>query len=272
MFKRKWFAYPYLGWMILFTVIPMLLVVYFAFTNSGGSFTLDNMKAVFQPMYLRVLGISIWLAFLCTLICLLVGYPAALILADRHVKNSSLWLVLFMLPMWMNFLVRTYAWMSLLEGSGIINTLFQALGLPKMQLIYNQPAILLGLVYNFLPFMILPIHSVLTKMDHSLIEAAQDLGGNPLKVFAKVTLPLSVPGVLSGVTMVFVPAVTTFVISRLLGGSQILLYGDVIEQQFLKVGDWNMGSALSLVVLLLLLISMTILNRFGGKEEGRTML
>ena len=141
-----------------------------------------------------------------------------------------------------------------------------------MKLIYNQPAILLGLVYNFLPFMILPIHSVLTKMDHSLIEAAQDLGGNPLKVFAKVTLPLSVPGVLSGVTMVFVPAVTTFVISRLLGGSQILLYGDVIEQQFLKVGDWNMGSALSLVVLLLLLISMTILNRFGGKEEGRTML
>ena len=271
MFKRKWFAYPYLGWMILFTVIPMLLVVYFAFTNSGGSFTLDNMKAVFQPMYLRVLGISIWLAFLCTLICLLVGYPAALILADRHVKNSSLWLVLFMLPMWMNFLVRTYAWMSLLEGSGIINTLFQALGLPKMQLIYNQPAILLGLVYNFLPFMILPIHSVLTKMDHSLIEAAQDLGGNPLKVFAKVTLPLSVPGVLSGVTMVFVPAVTTFVISRLLGGSYYMMFGDLLENQFMLLKDWNTGSALAIIMMILMVLSMAVMRKYDKEGESKTL-
>jgi spermidine/putrescine transport system permease protein len=222
-----------------------------------------------DPIYLKVFTRSIYLALISTFICLIIGYPLSLILAGDTFKKKNIMLVLLIVPMWMNFLLRTYAWLTLLENNGLINSIISSLGLPKLELLYNSRAVVMGIVYNFLPFMVLPIHSVLVKIDRSVIEAAEDLGANKFNIFTRVILPLSIPGVLSGITMVFMPAITTFVISRLLGGGKAALVGDLIEQQFLTVYNWNFGAAISLVMMVIILISMTLLNRVdnGGDRE-----
>lgn len=265
--RRRYFAYPYSIWMVIFIVVPMLLVLYYSFTDGSGAFTLENFQKFFQPMYLNILWRSLWLAFISTALCLLIGYPAALALASKDLSRAKAFSVLFIVPMWMNFLLRTYAWVVLLERTGIINSWLTALGLPIQTLLYTDGAIILGMVYNFLPFMILPIYSVLRKMDRSYIEAAEDLGANGLTVFRKITLPMSVPGVISGITMVFMPAASTFVISRLLGGSKTMLIGDLIENQFLLTGDMNFGSALSVALMLFILLSMAIMNAFDKNKK-----
>ena len=268
--KRSWFAYPYALWMLLFTIAPMIFVVVFAFTGDNG-LTLENLAAVGQSVYLKILWHSLYLALLCTVICLLIGYPAAYFLASRDFSRNKTLFVLFLLPMWMNFLLRTYAMMSLMEDTGIINTLLKAMGLQPIEMIGTEGAVLVGMVYNFLPFMVLPIHTSLKKMDRRVIEAAEDLGANPLEVFKRVVFPLSIPGVISGITMVFMPAVTTFAISRLLGSGRFMLYGDVIEKQFLELNNWNFGSALSLVMMVLIIISISLLNRADPRHEGGVM-
>ena len=265
--KRSWFAYPYALWMLLFTIAPMIFVVVFAFTGDNG-LTLENLAAVGQSVYLKILWHSLYLALLCTVICLLIGYPAAYFLASRDFSRNKTLFVLFLLPMWMNFLLRTYAMMSLMEDTGIINTLLKAMGLQPIEMIGTEGAVLVGMVYNFLPFMVLPIHTSLKKMDRRVIEAAEDLGANPLEVFKRVVFPLSIPGVISGITRVFLPAVTTFAISRLLGSGRFMLYGDVIEKQFLELNNWNFGSALSLVMMVLIIISISLLNKADPKHEG----
>ena len=271
--ERKRVAAPFVVWMVLFTVVPILLVAYYAFTDGAGNFTLDNFIESMDPLYLNVLVRSIGMALLCTLICLAVGYPAAYFLSQKAVDRKGVLVLLFIIPMWMNFLLRTYAWLTLLENNGLItstlNTVLSWFGATEeVRLLYNYNAVLMGMVYNYLPFMVLPLYTVLTKIDKRVIEAAEDLGANRFNVFVRVVLPLSLPGVASGVTMVFMPAITTFVISRLLGGAQFKLFGDLIEQQFLFTGDWNFGSAMSLIMMVLLLISMGLMNRFGDKEGG----
>ena len=269
--KRSSYASPYAIWMVMFTLVPLLFVVYFAFTGRDGSFTLRNFEKFFQPMYLSALVLSLKLAFFCTLICLLVGYPAAKFLASRDFSRRQSFVVLFLLPMWMNCLLRTYAWVSILEDTGIINTVLEWLDLPRVQMVGTEGAVLLGMVYNFLPFMILPIYTVLKKLDTRVVEAAEDLGANPLRVFFRVTLPLSMPGVVSGVTMVFMPAATTFAISRLLGSGMFWLMGDLIDYQFREISmasGQNFGSALSLIMMVLIIISIGLLRRFDPKGEG----
>lgn len=271
--KSKVFATPYLVWMLLFTIAPIVLVIVYAFTTSTGEFTLENLTNFMDPIYLSVLWRSIGMALLCTLICLLIGYPAAYFLVQKDIDKKGILILLFIIPMWMNFLLRTYAWLTLLESNGLItytvNAVRRFFGAQEdIRLLYNYGSVLMGMVYNYLPFMVLPLYTVLGKMDSRVIEAAEDLGANRFQVFFRVTLPLSVPGITSGINMVFMPAITTFVISRLLGGSQFKLFGDLIEQQFLFTGNWNFGSAMSLIMMVLLLISMGIMNRFGDKEGG----
>ncbi len=289
--KRSLFASPYTLWMILFTVVPVILITYYALTDATGAFTLDNFKNFWDSNYtvnklyeemgpeyavlitrgtvnISILVYSLWMALLCTVICLVLGYPAAYFMADRHMKYGAILVVLFIIPMWMNFLLRTIAWMSILEDSGLINTVLQWLGLPKAQLMYNNTAVLLGMVYNFLPFMVFPIYTSLNKMDYRLLEAAQDLGANPTRTFWTVTVPLSIPGIVSGITMVFMPSVTTFFIPRILGGGNTMMFGDLIENRFLFQGNWNLGSALSLVMMALILLSLGILRRADPEGEG----
>lgn len=267
--KRTVFAYPYVVWMAIFIFAPMLLIVYYAFTTDGG-FTLANLQGAVDPLYMEVLLRSVWMAVRATALCLLLGYPIAYLLSRMKKSTATMLSVLFVVPMWMNFLLRTYAWQVLLNSGGILNSLLEALGLPQHEFLYTEGAVLLGMVYNFLPFMVLPIHTVLAKMDHSHIEAANDLGANGLQTFFKVVLPLSMPGVVSGITMVFIPSITTFAISRLLGGGKFMMYGDLIENQFLLMQDWGSGSALSFILLILVLISMAIMRRAEGAagQEG----
>ncbi|HOP73700.1 MAG TPA: ABC transporter permease [Bacillota bacterium] len=269
--KKTWAAYPYIFWIIIFTIVPMGLLIYFSITvktPTGTIISMDNFRRFTEPIYLKVLARSLTLAAISTVCCLLLGYPAALFLSSRDLRHKNTMVLLMVLPMWMNFLLRTYAWLTLLERKGLINTLLGKIGIPPLNLLYNDFAVVLGMVYNFLPFMVLPIYSVLSKIDHSLIEAAEDLGADPLRTFLKVRLPLSLPGVMSGITMVFMPAVTTFVISRLLGGGQYTLIGNLIEQQFLTVGDWNFGSAISLMMMLIILIGMGFTSRYEKEQEG----
>ena len=269
--KSKGIAIPYVVWMAIFVVAPLILVVVYAFTDRSGSFTTENFSSMFQ--YATVFGRSFLLAFIATVICILLGYPMAYFLARERGRLRSMATMLIMLPMWMNFLLRTYSWVFLLERNGFFNTLLETIGLPKLDIIDTQGAVVLGMVYNFLPFMVLPIFSVIEKMDHRLIEAAQDLGANSAEVFRRVIFPLSLPGVLSGVTMVFIPSVSTFVISRLLGGGKSLLLGDLIEMQFLgSAYNPHLGSAISLVMMVIVLVSMGIMNRFGEGEGEAVVL
>ncbi|NLT94744.1 MAG: ABC transporter permease [Clostridia bacterium] len=269
--KRNWLAYPYVIWALIFVLLPLFLVLVYSVivtTDQGIQFTLNHFKRVFEPLYLTVLWRSIKLAFISTVICLILGYPVAMILANSGLSKRNFLVALFVIPMWMNFLARTYAWMTLLEKNGLINAILEFLNLPAINILYTDKAVVLGMVYNFLPFMVLPIYSVLSKTDKSLIEAAEDLGATPFITFIKVTFPLSLPGVLSGITMVFMPAVTTFVISRLLGGGQFTLIGNLIEKQFLTTGDWGFGSALSMVLMVIILLSMGIMSRYEKENEG----
>ena len=290
--KRSLFASPYTLWMIIFTVLPVILIGYYAFTDANGAFTLNNFRNFWDSNYesnkvimeamgeagaayvsrgtvnVDTLVYSLWMAFKCTVICLLLGYPAALFMADRNIKLGPTLVVLFIIPMWMNFLLRTIAWMSLLEDSGLINTFLKWLGFSGVQLMYNSNAVLLGMVYNFLPFMVFPIYTVLNKMDFRLSEAAADLGCNSYQTLYKVIMPLSVPGVISGITMVFMPSVTTFFIPRMLGGGNTMMFGDLIESKFLVEGNWNVGSALSLIMMVLILISLSILRKADPNGEG----
>ena len=271
--KRTVFAYPYIVWMLIFILAPMLLIVWYAFTKNGA-FTLTNLGATLRdPIYMQVLARSVWIAFEATVICLLLGYPIAWMLSTMKKSTAAILYVLFVVPMWMNFLLRTYAWQALLDSAGILNSILSFLGLPPQNLLYTEEAIMLGTVYNFLPFMVLPIYSVLVKLDKSLVEAAYDLGANGVTTFFKVILPQSIPGIISGITMVFIPAITAFAISRLLGGSKFMLYGDLIENQFITLGRdaWPVGSALSFILLILVLISMAIMRRAereAGEEGG----
>ena len=269
--KKNWFVYPYIVWMIIFIVAPLLLLLFYSFTTTtdeGIKFTLEHLRRLWDPIYFSVFLRSINLALISTAICLLIGYPVAVILASKEYSSNKIMTLLFVIPMWMNFLLRTYAWMTLLEKNSPINVILNLLHLPPLQILYTDKAVVLGMVYNFLPFMVLPIYSVLMKMDKSIIEAAEDLGGNYFVVLRKIIIPLSVPGIMSGITMVFMPAVTTFIISRLLGGGHYMLIGNLIEQQFLVAGDWNFGSAISFALMIIILISMSIMHKDDKEYEG----
>lgn len=282
---KKSFAYPYGVWLAVFILAPILMVVVYAFHNADGGFTLHNFS--YLPGYLPIFGRSFWLAFLSTVVCLALGYPMAYLMSRLSASKQSLCMMLIMLPMWINFLLRTYAWMSILENNGFINQFFRSIGLISflqshfgysldyIPLINTQGAIVLGMVYNFLPFMVLPIYTVLIKLDRKLVEAAQDLGAPTHLVFRRVIFPLSIPGVISGITMVFVPSVSTFVISQMLGSGKNLLVGDLIDLQFMG-GAYNphLGSAIALVMIILIFICMWIMNKSddGSSEEGGLLL
>ena len=266
--KKRYFAFPYVLWMAAFIVIPLIIVLYYGLTNADGSFTLENIKLVSSPVNRKALYYSLGLSAVSTLICLLLAYPLALILRNSKVKSSSFIIFIFILPMWMNFLLRTIAWQSLLEKNGVINTMLNALNLPSLNIINTPAAIVLGMVYNFLPFMVLPIYNALVKIDNNVINAARDLGANGRQTFTRIIFPLSMPGVISGLTMVFVPALTTFVISDILGGGKILLLGNVIEQEFKFKYNWHTGSGLSLVLMVFILISMFFIAKYDKDMEG----
>lgn len=263
--KSKHLAYPYTIWLLAFIIIPLILVIYFAFTDASGSFTLDNFSKIFQNNTVKTLYNSIYVAFFTTVICLLIGYPMAYFLSKTKVKYRTMAMMLIMIPMWMNFLLRTYAWVTLLSDNGVINSILEKFGLPGLNIMYTQPAVILGMVYNFLPFMILPIYTILEKMDYRLIEAAHDLGANNKQAFTKVIFPLSLPGVMSGISMVFIPSISTFEITRLLGGGKVNMIGNVIEQQFTATGNWNYGSALSIFLMIFIVVSLLLDKE---KNEG----
>lgn len=265
-FGNRWVASPYLVWSVIFIVVPLLMVAYYAFTDASGKFTMANLLVLAQ--YKEVFLISIWYAFLATLISLVLAYPLAYIMARMKGASQSIVIILIMLPMWMNFLIRTYSWITILANKGILNQLFSMLGIGPVQMINTPGAVILGMVYNFLPYMILPIYTALSKIDHSLLEAADDLGCSPLKTLRRVILPLSMPGVVSGITMVFVPSVSTFYISQKLGGGKTLLIGDVIEMQFQQSYNYNLGASLSLVLMLMILLCMAVMNRFADEDGG----
>ena len=269
--KTKTPAIPYIVWMAVFVVVPLLLIVVYAFTNYDGKFTTENFTNI--DVFLQVCGNSLYLAAVATGICLLIAYPFAYFLAQTGPAVRKVAMLFIMLPMWMNFLLRTYAWMSILENHGFLNQLLELVGLPPLHIINTDAAVILGMVYNFLPFMILPIFSVIEKLDRRYIEAAQDLGAGKVQVFRRGIFPLSVPGVISGVMMVFIPSISTFAISKLLGGGMSFLLGDLIEMQFLgSAYNPHLGSAISLMMLLLVIIAMLIMNRFGDGEEGAVMM
>ena len=264
--KLSRFAVPYVVWMAIFVVAPILIMVVYAFSNADGGATLDNF--VQMGGYAAVFGRSFKLAIIATAICLLIGYPVSYFLSREGASFQKIAMVLIMLPMWMNFLLRTYAWMTLLGNNGIINNLLGMIGIGPLKLINTEGAVVLGMVYNYLPFMILPLYSVMVKIDKSLIEAASDLGCNPVSTLFRVVVPLSVPGIMSGVTMVFVPAISTFIISRMLGGGSNLLIGDLIEMQFLgNAYNPHLGAGISLVLMVIILLIMTIMNQFNPDDQ-----
>ena len=273
---------PYIVWAALFIIVPLCMVAYYAFTDKSGAFTLSNMAEIGK--YTDTFILSIWLGLLATIICLIIAYPLAYIMASKGPQKQSTMTMLIMLPMWMNFLLRTYSWMTILEDNGLLTTTINSVveyinntilvnsssgfTLDPVHLINTRGAVVVGMVYNFLPYMILPIYTVMLKADHSLVEAAQDLGGNRLDVFRNVTIPLSVPGVVSGFTMVFVPNVSTFYISQKLGGTGTILIGDIIETQFQTANNFNLGASLSFVLMILIFICLAVMNRFSDDDGG----
>ena len=265
---KKLLSGPYLFWMVGFTLIPLALIFWYGITDKSGAFTLQNVLAIASADPASALWLSLGLSLVSTLICLLLAYPLAMILRGRGQAASGFIVFIFVLPMWMNFLLRTMAWQTLLEKNGVINGILTWLHLPKQSLINTPWAIILGMVYNFLPFMVLPIYNVLSKIDDNTINAAKDLGANSFQTLIFIWLPLSIPGIISGITMVFVPSLTPFVISDLLGGSKILLIGNVIEQEFTKGSNWHLGSGLSLVLMVFILISMAMIAKYDKNGEG----
>ena len=274
--KRKGWAQelasaPYLVWMAVFVIVPLIMVAYFAFFGDGNGFTLEHIKDAAQ--YGGIFARSIWLAAVATVICLIISYPLAFILSRMETKSQSTMLMIVMLPMWMNFLLRTYAWMTILGNEGVLNYLFGLVGLGPFRMLNTQGAIVLGMVYNYLPYMILPLYSVMEKIDNSVLEAAQDLGCGRVQALIRVVVPLSLPGIMSGITMVFVPAISTFIISRMLGGGSNLLIGDLIEMQFLGNSyNPNLGAAISLILMVIVLIIMTVMRQFDSSDDDRVLL
>ena len=266
--KKKLLAGPYLFWAVSFIIIPLFMILYYGLTNEKKEFTLLNLAKITTPENLKALGLALLLSLVSTAICLILAYPLAMILASKSMNQTSFIVLIFILPMWMNFLLRTLAWQTLLEKNGVINGILNFLHLPNIAIINTPWAIILGMVYNFLPFMILPIYNVLAKIDDNTINAAKDLGANEFQTLTHIWIPLSLPGIISGITMVFVPALTTFVISNLLGGSKILLIGNVIEQEFTKGSNWNLGSGLSLVLMIFILLSMALIAKYDKEGEG----
>lgn len=273
---------PYMVWMSIFIVVPMLLILFYAVTIRGNSvisvqFTLNNFIRFFDPVFIKVLVKSLQIALVTTLVSILIGYPVAYVIANMNERYQNLFILLITIPMWINMLVRTYAWISILSDGGLINSLLEYLGLPTLNLMYTDFAVILGMVYNFLPFMILQIYTVLAKLDRALIHASYDLGANRFQTFRRVVLPLSIPGVIAGITLVFLPAVSTFVIPKFLGGGQYMLIGNLIENQFITVGEWNFGSAISLIMAMIIMGSMVLTRKIDkdasdvvASEGGRS--
>ena len=269
--SRKLLSGPYLFWAASFIIIPLLMILYYGLTDKNGNFTLMNLAQITTQENLKALGLALLLSFVSTLICLILAYPLAMILSEKNVNQTSFIVLIFILPMWMNFLLRTYAWMSLLEHNGIINRFLGLLGVGPFNMINTSGAVVLGMVYNYLPYMVLPLYTIMVKIDNSVIEAAQDLGANVYHVVAKVLVPLSMPGITTGITMVFVPSISTFIISRMLGGGSNLLIGDLIELQFLGNSyNYNLGSAMSLVLMVIVLLCMSFTT--ADTEEMEAMV
>lgn len=263
----KLLSFPYIIWMIGFIVLPLILILYYGLTNKFRELTFSNIALISDPVNRKALLLALELSLISTILCLLLAYPLSMILSKNANNNNSFVVLIIILPMWMNFLLRTIAWQNILEKTGILNIILKFLHLPTLNIINTPTAIVLGMVYNFLPFMILPIYNVLSKIDKDVVNAARDLGANGFQTFLKIIFPLSIPGVISGITMVFVPSLTTFVISTILGGSKLVLIGNVIEQQF-RLGNWNTGSGLSLVLMVFIFISMAILSKYDKESEG----
>ena len=270
--RNKLVAAPYSIWMTGFIVIPLIFVVYYGLTNDANAFTLDNVISFFNPIHLKSFMQAFKLAFISTLICIILAFPIALIFRNSKTKKSSFVVYVFILPMWMNGLLRIYAWLTLIEKKGVINLLLTALGLPNINIVNTETAIILGMVYDFLPFMILPLYNALMKIKDDTLNGARDLGANELQVFTRVIFPLSIPGMVSGITMVFIPALTTVAISYMLGGGLFLLIGNVIEQEFLTTANWHLGSGLSLVLIIFIFIVMGITNKFTDKDEENNLI
>ena len=269
--KFRFASVPYIVWCAIFVLVPLALVAVFGLTGPDGTFSFANIAKVSN--YTAVFVRSIWLSLVATAICLVISYPLAFIMSRFDAKNQRLLVMLIMLPMWVNFLLRTYAWMTLLENNGVINSLFELLGMGPFKMIYTQGAVVLGMVYNYLPFMVMPLYSIMTKIEPFTIEAAGDLGANTWNTFARVVLPLSMPGVTTGITMVFVPSVSTFIISRMLGGGSNMMVGDLIETQFLgNAYNPNLGSAISLVLMVFILLVMSLMNQFEDSEDREGMM
>lgn len=268
---KKPYITPFVIWIIAGTIIPLISIAYYGFTSKDGGFTFANIIAMFRPDHMQALGLSLLLAFISTAICLIIAFPMAMILRESKFGKQGFLIFIIILPMWMNFLLRTMAWQVLLERQGVINGLLAAVGLPRQEMMNTPGAIVLGMVYDFLPFMILPIYNTVSKIDNHLIEAAYDLGASKAMTFARVVLPLSVPGIVSGITMVFIPALTTFVISNMLGGGKINLIGNIIEQEFTVNSNWYLGSGLSLVMMVFIILSMVLLQKFD-KTGGANLI
>ncbi len=269
--SKKLFAGPFLIWIAAGTLIPLMVIAYYGFTDRSGAFTVDNLMAIFGAEHAKALMLSLLLALTSTVICFILAFPLALLLKGSRIGQKGFMIFLFILPMWMNFLLRTMAWQVILEKGGIINGVLTALHLPALEIINTPAAIVLGMVYDYLPFMVLPIYNTLMKIDDNIIEAAYDLGATKQKVLTDILLPLSVPGIASGVTMVFVPSLTTFVISNMLGGGKIYLIGNIIEQEFTTSANWNLGSGLSLIMMIFIVISMAALSKLDKDGEGNLL-
>ena len=267
-FKQQFLAGPYLIWIIGFIILPMVMILYYAFTNSNGSFTVEYIAAIATETNRKAIFLSLKLGVICTLVCLVLSYPLAMILNNMQIKNQGLVVFIFMLPMWMNFMLRILAWKLLLSKNGVINSVLTSLGLSRINIINTSGAVILGMVYDFLPFMLLPIYNSLTRIRKDWIEAARDLGSNNVTIFFKIILPLSVSGIISGIVMVFVPSLTSFAISQVLGGGHVLLIGNVIEQDFMQGMQWNAGSGLSFVLMIFVIVSMALVNQFDKEGEG----
>ena len=265
---QKAVAAPHVMWAVLFIIAPLLFVVYYAFTDKDGNFTFSNITELAQASYLEIFLRSLCFAFLATVICLIIAYPIAYFMTKASPKTQKILIMLVMLPQWLNFLIRTYSWMALLEDTGIINGLLTSIGLEPVHMINTSGAVILGMVYNYLPYMIIPLHSVMSKIDPRLLEAASDLGCSNFKVITRVVFPLSIAGIISGVTMVFVPSISTFYISQKLGGGNFDLIGDTIERQFQTAYNYNLGAAMSFVLMIIIMISMAIMNKYSGEDDG----
>lgn len=266
--RTSFLATPYAVWILICTILPLFYILGYAITTSEGSFTLSNLTAIADPVHLSSLWLSIKVAFVTTVICLVLAYPVALILHNLKISNKGFVVFLFILPMWMNFMLRILAWQIILSNNGILNSILYAIGFPTVHILYTKAAVTLGMVYDFLPYMILPIYNALSKINDSVIEAAADLGANWWTTFTKITIPLSRDGILSGIIMVFVPALSSFVVSNLLGGGKVLLIGNVIEQEFTLARNWNLGSGLSIILMIFVLVSMSIMNRLDDSDNG----